>query len=270
METPRLSVIVTTHYRPRLLRRALDSVKALGDGIQIVLCADEGSDETRRVALDHLRNSDVFLSLPGHRGPAETRNAGLQFASGRHISFLDDDDTLNADCMLGLLDRLTDHIVHFTDYRKIFEETGADGVISTIRTKEKSTARKPLADLEVRNFIPVHAFFAPRTIIRNLQFDRNLTMSEDWEFLLKLQERAEFRHVPIASANWHIQPSGPTSRNVGERKIRARNYLKIYELHPASTEGILRGRMHRLKELGVDPDHPDTQRALQIAVRSPQ
>lgn len=268
METPRLSVIVTTHHRPRLLRRALESVKALGDGIQIVLCADEGSDETRRVALEHLRSTDVFLSLPGHRGPADTRNAGLQFASGRHISFLDDDDTLDAANISGLLDRLTDHVVHFTDYRKVFEETGPDGLISTIRTKEKSTARKPLAELEVRNFIPVHAFFAPRRIIRDLQFDHNLTMSEDWEFLLKLRNRAEFQHVPIVSANWHIQTSGPTSRNIGERKIRANNYLKIYELHPASTEDIRRARMHRLKELGVDPDHPDTQRALQIDVRS--
>lgn len=265
METPRLSVIVTTHHRPKMLRRALESIKALGEGIQIVLCADEGSHETRRVATEHLRDTDVFLSLPGRRGPADTRNAGIQFASGRHISFLDDDDTLDAAVRTGLLDRLTDHTVHFTDYRKVFEEIGPDGEISTIRAKEKSTARKPLAELEVRNFIPVHAFFAPRSIIHDLQFDRNLTMSEDWEFLLKLRRRAEFQHVAIVSANWHIQVAGAASRNAGERKTRARNYLRIYELHPASNEDIRLARMHRLKELGVASDHPDIQRALKIA-----
>lgn len=247
----KLSVIVAAHGRPQLLMRALSSLKALGNTVQIVLCADEGSLATRQVAVQQLREDDIFISLPGVRGPAATRNAGLQFATGEWITFLDDDDTFDSSLGAELFDALSGDIIYYTNFRKIFERREKDGTVTQVRSKIKNTNRKSLSELEVRNFITVNAFFAPRSIASGLQFNTDLTTSEDWEFLLKLKERFEFRHRDICCSNWHIEEGTDQSRNAAGRKERAVNYLKIYEAHPASSADIQSGRSNMLRKLGA-------------------
>lgn len=66
---PLVSVVVVTHNRPLHLRRALNSLR-LQRGFQgesmleIVLCTDEGSHETKAVAKECLGSGDVFSVCP--------------------------------------------------------------------------------------------------------------------------------------------------------------------------------------------------------------
>lgn len=254
MDRPKLSVIVTTHHRANLLVRALESVKALGSEVEIVLCADEGSAETRQVAATHLRDRDLFLSLPGLRGPAGTRNAGLQFATGDWVAFLDDDDTMDISIRDSLLEQLSGDCVYYTNYRKIFEEIDETGTVREVRRVNKSTIRKPVSEIQIRNFITVTSFFAPRNIVSELRFDPSLSMSEDWDFLLQLYGKANFRHVDIVGSNWHILSGPEKSRNIGTRKARAKNYLRICARYPAQEDWIQRGRKAHLEYLGSSAD----------------
>ena len=48
-QTPLISVVLTTHFRPQLLARALNSLLAQKvDNFEIIVCADEGSEETKK------------------------------------------------------------------------------------------------------------------------------------------------------------------------------------------------------------------------------
>ena len=123
-----LSVILTTHKRPVLLRRALTSL--LSDapaGVAVVLCADDDDVKTFDTARELLRPSDIFIRLPNHKGPAATRNIGIQVASGTHVCFLDDDDTLDSLYLRALcqLAQEKDQSVRYFDYRVLVEEPNA-------------------------------------------------------------------------------------------------------------------------------------------------
>lgn len=246
---PRLSVIVTTHHRPNLLARALGSATALGDDVQVVLCADEGSRETRQIATENLRAQDIFVSVPGLRGPAMTRNLGLRLATGLHVCFLDDDDSLSPD-LATLLPILDGQNVFYTNYRKLFEVAEDHGFVAT-RRAEKSTKRKPIHEILVRNFLNNSGYFPPRRIAAALEFNPQLTASEDWEFILQLYERAPFRHCDIMGSNWHFLDNG-ASRDSVTKKERAENYIAICAAHPSPDDQTRLGRLDRLRELGVD------------------
>ena len=261
MAQHRLSVIVTTHLRPVLLRRALASVLALGQDVQIVLCADEGSDQTRLVAAQMLRPSDVFVAAPHLRGPSQTRNLGLSLATGGWIIFLDDDDTLDP-CVFDVLPILTSDCVIYTHYRKVFETRpdallGQGDEITPLRVVPRNTARKPIGTVMAKNFLPVGCFFTPLAMAQPLAFRADLTSSEDWEFLMQLYQTAPFRHADFVTYNWHITEA-EASRDKVRRKVRAQNCRKIYALHPVADAQIHQLRIARLAELGdtAPPDWP--------------
>jgi glycosyltransferase involved in cell wall biosynthesis len=91
MITPILTIIITTHNRPGLLPRAIDSaLQQTLENIE-VLVVDDGSVPPAE-APPHPRLR--LLRLPTAGGGAHARNTGARKARGRLICFLDDDDEL--------------------------------------------------------------------------------------------------------------------------------------------------------------------------------
>ncbi len=91
MTSPQLSIIIPTHNRPELLRRAVAS--ALGQTVTDleVLVVDDGS--TPAVDLPPQARLRV-IRLEPNQGGAMARNQGALSASAQWITYLDDDDVL--------------------------------------------------------------------------------------------------------------------------------------------------------------------------------
>ena len=86
----KVSVIIPTYDRPQLLPRAIDSARAAGTDIEIIVVDDASSDETAAVCrsipdIKHVR-------VERNQGVAGARNLGLLASTGKYIAFLDDDD----------------------------------------------------------------------------------------------------------------------------------------------------------------------------------
>ena len=85
------SIIITTHNRPHLLPRAVESARAAGTDVEIVVVDDASADETAEVC-KHL--SDInYVRVEHNQQVAGARNVGLVASRGEYLSFLDDDDT---------------------------------------------------------------------------------------------------------------------------------------------------------------------------------
>ena len=91
MRSPALSIIIPTHNRPQLLRRALRSAIAqtLPD-IEIIVVDDASNPP---VALPDYPQVQV-IRLSQNQGGAAARNVGAKAAQARWITYLDDDDEL--------------------------------------------------------------------------------------------------------------------------------------------------------------------------------
>ena len=96
-----ITVVITTHDRPELLREAVASVEAQRFDEWDVIVVDDGSrpavtfDSRQKEWAGRIR----LLRNEAAQGPSEARNAGMRTATGEVIFFLDDDDLLSADAL---------------------------------------------------------------------------------------------------------------------------------------------------------------------------
>jgi glycosyltransferase involved in cell wall biosynthesis len=87
VDAPEFSVIIPTHNRPDLLAQAIASVQAQTVGDAEIIVVDDASEPPARV-----NGGVVLVRHDEPRGPAASRNAGVRAATGRVVTFLDDDD----------------------------------------------------------------------------------------------------------------------------------------------------------------------------------
>lgn len=84
-----VSIIITTHSRPTLLARSVESARQAGAD-EIVVVDDASSDETSAVCreLSGIR----CIRAERNQGVAGARNIGILASTGDYLGFLDDDD----------------------------------------------------------------------------------------------------------------------------------------------------------------------------------
>lgn len=87
-----ITVVVTHHNRPDILREALDSVQAQTVKPSEILIVDDHSTPANRKKLNEFSNFATILDTPANVGAGGARNLGAKAASGEWLCFLDDDD----------------------------------------------------------------------------------------------------------------------------------------------------------------------------------
>jgi glycosyltransferase involved in cell wall biosynthesis len=104
--TPLVSVIVPIYNGARFIAEALDSIAAQDYGAIEVIVVDNGStDDGPRIAVAR----GVTLLHQEQRGAGAARNAGLEFARGEIVAFLDQDDLWLPAKMCRQVELLTAH-----------------------------------------------------------------------------------------------------------------------------------------------------------------
>ncbi|MCC8428463.1 glycosyltransferase family 2 protein [Reyranella aquatilis] len=99
----RVSIVIPTHNRASLLRRALVCVQSqtLRDK-EIVVVVDGSTDDTLSMLATSFPEVKV-VHHPSSKGPSAARNAGVAVASGEWIFFHDDDDLMHPSHLAELL-----------------------------------------------------------------------------------------------------------------------------------------------------------------------
>jgi glycosyltransferase involved in cell wall biosynthesis len=84
------SIIIPTHNRPHLLKRAVESARTAATNVEIIVVDDASQDETAAVCNE--LTGIKYVRLDRNQGVAGARNVGILASSSRFIAFLDDDD----------------------------------------------------------------------------------------------------------------------------------------------------------------------------------
>ena len=96
MSTNVLSVVIPTHNQGPSALRAVESVlKSNTPSIEIIVVEDQTSS-AEECLHEHIKSGDIkyFCRDDGDNSASQTRNMGVELATGKFVLFLDDDDIL--------------------------------------------------------------------------------------------------------------------------------------------------------------------------------
>lgn len=129
---PRVSVILPTHNRPRLLAEALDSLNKQTFMDTEVVIVDDASVPPVTLNKPRLRIIRHDIS----HGGATTKNTGIRHASGKVLAFLDDDDLYAPQ----YLERALEVLDHYPEIDVVFMGVSWFGTAATWGQKNYNVA----------------------------------------------------------------------------------------------------------------------------------
>ena len=253
---PFISIILTTHNRPSLLIRALTSIlKQNFQDYEIILCSDESSVETKKIATSLLRANDSFLCVPGIKGPSESRNLGVRVARGRWICFLDDDDTFVDTFFIKAVEYLKDlNKIYYFHYIKLFENR-KDGSAVEVERQEVTQLNLTKEMLYIGNSIPINTLIISSDIAKRFEFDSNLETHEDWDWIMAILNlcKTELSLIPEISSIVHLAESDMETRNNCKSRdvVHALDFLSIYRKWPAISSSLKLERAKVMQARGL-------------------
>lgn len=125
-----ISIIVPTYNRPTLLYQTLLSVMNQNyDNYEIIViddCSSKMNNNDNKILINKINDKRIkYYHLLTNRGHSYARNFGIQHTSYNWIKYLDDDNTINNDCLLIINDNLNDNkLVYTGKYELMNSDTG--------------------------------------------------------------------------------------------------------------------------------------------------
>lgn len=253
-----ITVIIPTHRRPLLLRRALESIRAqtLPDACEIIVVSDVVDPATDAVCAELLPSSGIYVRRNGSPGPSASRNLALSLANGRYVMFLDDDDAWHP----RLVEQLAPNLATRPGKAVYFNCT----VVTERRlpTGPELLNEVPLelaAQLNdgvyLKNQVHMSCFAFPRPLLDGLEFDATMRAYEDWDYLLGVFDREFPVHVPMLGSRVYEVRDDTTDRRGSDAKANDFNavmdYLYVYRRHPAPTTALKAQRSELLRSTGL-------------------
>lgn len=94
-----LSVIIPTYNCEKYIEECINSIAEQLPAYCELIAVDDGSSDNTGTVLAKLQNryQNLKIIYKSHNGPSAARNAGLEAASGRWITFVDCDDMMHKD-----------------------------------------------------------------------------------------------------------------------------------------------------------------------------
>lgn len=256
---PYFSVIVPTHKRSMLLRRALHSIRSQAStfaSFEVIVVSDLSDAGTDAVCAELLTGADAYLRRNGPAGPSASRNLGLSLAKGRYVLFLDDDDAWHPGCLeqLHAQPSVRQHDAVYFNCSVVTERRLPEG------PEQLSEVRLDLAgclteDVYVKNQVHMSCFAFPRHLAQGIEFDPFMRAYEDWDFLLSVFDRQMPVHAPLLGSRVFEVQDGTTDRRGNSQKANDFNavldYLYVYRRHGAPSEALSRKRAELMRGCGI-------------------
>lgn len=208
---PLTSIIITTHNRPQLLPRAVESAFTAGANVEVIVVDDASTDETAAVYRELSRIK--YVRVERNQRVAGARNLGVLVSSGEYLTFLDDDDLR----LPGSLDLQVKRLGANPEAGLVYgqavlvEQSGQ----LTLNGPQFYPTACPEGDvfwqLLGRNFIPCgSAVFRRSCLDRVGLLDHSLAGIDDWDLWIRIAELYPIVALPEPVLHW--RRSTPSSQ----------------------------------------------------------
>jgi glycosyltransferase involved in cell wall biosynthesis len=235
---PLVSIIVRTKDRPKLLRRAMQSIAAQTyRPVEVILVNDGGCELDAGEIRTLLGSVSLnYVRLEENTGRAHAGNVGIENSTGSYIGFLDDDDEFYPDHL-----QLLVPLLNQTDYRVVYSDSLMVYKAYDTESYELYDTGKELLfsndfdynRLVFENYIPFMCLlFERETLLEAGGLDTSFSLYEDWDLLLRLAEKHVFYHLKKTTANYNQWSSDlQISQGISNQRLLQSSYIRIVSKH---------------------------------------
>ena len=219
-------------WRPNVawLREAVSSALGQEDCDLELLVIDDGNEQPISELLSDLTDPRIrHVRLP-HGGLSRARTAGQQAARGAYLRYIDADDVLDAGSTRRLLDLLAGRADRVAYGATLYCDARMRPLWCMTSRLQGDLAE---ATLLGRVTIRPHAVLFPRAVVeRTGDWDAELVVSQDWDFILRAFEHATVVGDRRTATLYRRHGDSLTSRiDAGIRDAR-RIVERYFERHP--------------------------------------
>ena len=230
-ESPRVSVIITTHNRADMLPRAVDSVLAQTfHDYELIIVDDCSTDHTPEVIARFDDPRVRSLRHEVNKKQAAAINTGIANALGEYIAFLDDDDEwlpAKLERQAALLDSSPPKVGLV--YGWLDEVNGSTGATTpSYRKTMQGNVFDNLLALEIPS--PTSTLMVRSLVAREVNgFNERLRRHIDNDFICRISQRYHIAVLPEIVARNHIEHGrGRISGHNPESLSNAARYLRTH------------------------------------------
>jgi glycosyltransferase involved in cell wall biosynthesis len=228
---PHVSIIMPAYNSADFIGAAIQSVlrQTMSDWELIIV--NDGSTDNTAAVLETIKDPRITVITQCNQGQAVARNVGLNIAKGKYQAFLDADDLYLPDALAVLSEYLELHpgvdVVYSDGY--FCNEQAAP--LMKLSEHRPVTPIGDILESVVTTpsiIIAIHCAMTRRKVIEcsRLQFDRNLTPSEDWDFWIQLARYAQFGYLDKPTCVYRVHETNITkatpSKNRREDLVQGR------------------------------------------------
>ena len=272
---PRVSIVIPTFNRARLVTRAIDTALAQTVPSEVVVCDHGSSDDTPAVAA---RYGDAirYIRREQDRGPIVCWRDGVEQSTGALIHINYDDDWIDPTFVERTRPLLHEDVAFVYTRTRIHEPAGG---ATRVKLMHPAGIRPigPMIQFLLREKLTISpgcALFRRRDVLKNLllevpgaqgRYGKNSGVGEDLLlFLLATLDYPRYAHLPEALSHFLAHPTSITTQAGSSGRMDAlvdayaaakRHYLQQPGAHAASRG--LRRRLEKLRwKLGSDRRNP--------------
>lgn len=221
----RISVVIPTYNRGKILERSIRSVLAQTYRELELLIVDDGSDDNTPEIAEGTGDSRVrYIRLPKNGGVSRARNEGAKQAKGPLLAFQDSDDCWRPDKLKRQMEYwqahpeysllCCDYLYHMPDGQAL--RVPAD----TIGGKLEGEL---FPSLLLRNSIGTPTMLLRReSFLESGGFDTELKSLEDWEFVLRFSREHQIGYVSEILVDAYLSAGGVSSNTGAYYESRCR------------------------------------------------
>jgi len=206
---PIVSIIMPTYNRPRLIRKAIESVLCQTfPKFELVVVNDGGMNIQHLI--DSYKDKRIKYINKNHGGLSSALNVGIRNAKGKYVAYLDDDDLLKSNHLEVGLKELEKGEVDLV-YTICDRITAAGKFISRYDNAFNS---------EIMNYdgnlFPTCSVIHKKELIEKCGwFDESLPTHMDWDMWKKfVKSGVNFKHIPIHTSYYVIHGNNMLKKNV--------------------------------------------------------
>ena len=225
-----LSVIVPVYIAEKTVEKTIKSIlNQEYENYELILVNDGSTDRTENICQKYAENKKIRYVKIENSGPAKARNEGIKVATGKYITFVDADDTIEPEMYVNLLKIIETTNVDLASCLYTFGngicEKKTDGNI----LNRRDAIHTILTDIKYGGYV-WNKIFRYEIIKQNqLVFEEQIWMGEDLLFVIRyLLCSSRVYFVGGSYYHYYVNYDGLSKRKFNEKRcteLYARKYI---------------------------------------------